>query len=448
MLRVLTLATLFPDATRPQFGTFVERQTLGLAALADVEVRVVAPIGIPPLGRFLARYRSLAGLPLREEWKGLAVYRPRFAHIPGVGGRFDGALLARALIPLLHGVREEFAFDVIDAEFFFPDGVAAVTLGNAMGVPVSIKARGADIHAWSVARPTRRQIVDAGRASDGMLCVSAALRDNMIALGMPGDRIAVHYTGIDHARFRVRDRAAAKTALGVSGPVLVSVGALIERKGHGLAIEALANVPFATLILIGAGPEQSALTALSMRNGVADRVRFLGSIDQDRIADWLAAADAMVLMSTSEGLANAWVEALACGTPLVIADVGGARELLHDADGGRVVAREPAAIASAVRTLLSDPPEREDVAKAVKRFSWETNAAQLFVHLSALKTARLAGIASPCNRICTIDPDGTMCVGCGRTLEEIGGWANASDKKRRAILERIELRPKAPSRLR
>jgi teichuronic acid biosynthesis glycosyltransferase TuaC len=389
MLRVLTLSTLFPDATRPQFGPFVERQTLGLAALADVEVRVVVPIGIPPLGRYLARYRGLAELPVREIWKGLPVHRPHFVHIPAVGGRFDAALLARALLPVLREIREGFAFDVIDAEFFFPDGPAAVILGRAFGVPVSIKARGADIHAWGSAGPTRQQVIDAGRAADGMLCVSTAIKDDMITLGMPADRITVHYTGVDHARFAVRDRAAAKATFGVSGPLLVSVGALIGRKGHALALAALADIPGAVLALIGAGLERAALEALATRLGISDRVRFLGSIDQDAIADWLSAADVMVLMSASEGLANAWVEALACGTPVVIADVGGAREVLDRPEAGQLAAREPGAVAQAVRALLANPPDRVTVAGAASRFSWEVNAAQLHAHLTGLVGGRL-----------------------------------------------------------
>ncbi|MDB5713414.1 MAG: glycosyltransferase family 4 protein [Sphingomonadales bacterium] len=395
MLRVLTLATLFPDATRPQFGPFVERQTLGLAALADVEVRVVAPLGVPPLGRFLERYRPLSALPLRENWKGLAVHRPRFAHIPGVGGRFDAGLLTRALVPVLREIRREFAFDVIDAEFFFPDGPAAVALGKAFDVPVSIKARGADIHAWGSAGPTLPQVVAAGQTADGMLCVSAAMKADMVALGMPAERIAVHYTGVDHGRFFVRDRAAAKSALGMSGPVLVSVGALITRKGHDLAIAALAEVPGATLVLIGAGPERAALETQALSVGVSDRVRFLGSIDQDRIADWLAAADVMVLMSASEGLANAWVEALASGTPVVIADVGGAREVLDRAEAGRMVAREAGAVAGALRDLLVAQPDRNAVAGAAARFSWDTNAAQLYEHLSRLHREHRVGRLRP-----------------------------------------------------
>src|SRR5438067_1982739 len=131
MLRVLTLSTLFPDAVRPTFGVFVERQTLGLAALPDVDVQVVAPIGVPrwPLS-MSSRWNMLADVPAHARWKGLDVHRPRFPVLPGVGWHNPGAM-ARALLPLLREIRERFPFDVIDAEFFFPDGLAAVRLGRA-----------------------------------------------------------------------------------------------------------------------------------------------------------------------------------------------------------------------------------------------------------------------------------------------------------------------------
>lgn len=386
MLRVLTLSSLFPDAARPRFGPFVERQTLGLAAHPGVELRVMAPVGIPPLGRYHPRYRALASLPEVETWKGLTVYRTRFGHIPGTGGRFDAAAMVRALRRSLAAIREDFPFDVIDAEFFFPDGPAAIALGKIFGVPVSIKARGSDIHVWAgPGSDTRAQIIAAGQAADGLLSVSQALRADMIALGMPEERIAVHYTGLDRSVFNVRLRGRAeKTALGVTGPLIVSVGALIARKGQGIAIEALADIPNATLALIGHGPARADFAAAAARLGVSDRVRFLGSLPHGAIADWLAAADAMVLTSVSEGLANAWVEALACGTPIVIPDVGGAREVLDRPEAGLLVAREPRAVASAINAILADPPEPEAVAATVDRFSWERNTNQLYEHLAAL----------------------------------------------------------------
>lgn len=384
MLRVLTLSTLFPDATRPTFGPFVERQTLGLAAHSDVELRVVAPVGLPPFPlSMLARYAPLRALPAVEQWRGLTVYRPRFTHLPGLS-RFDPGKLTRALLPLLHDIRRNFAFDVIDSSFFWPDGPAAVALGKEFGAPVSIKARGADIHHWGTDPATAAQVVAAGQAADGMLAVSAAMKADMIALGMPGNRISVHYTGIDKGVFGVRDRAVAKAALGVAGPLIVSVGALIPRKGQGFVIDALASLPGATLVLIGKGEDEAVLRAKAIAGGVADRVQFMGALPQATIADWLAAADVMALPSASEGLANAWVEALASGTPVVTCDVGGAGELIDRREAGRLVERDAAQIAAAIGELLAEPPVRAAVVAAVERFSWEANTAALYAHLSRL----------------------------------------------------------------
>ncbi|OYY68762.1 glycosyltransferase [Sphingomonas sp. 28-63-12] len=384
MLRVLTLATLFPDITRPNFGLFVERQTLGLAALPEVELRVVAPVGLPlwPLSRH-ARYRAFDAVPTSEEWKGLHVVRPRFVTLPYTGGRLHGAALRHRLLPLLTAIRRDFAFDVIDAEFFFPDGPAGIALGRHFGVPVSIKARGADIHYWGHG-PTAGQVRRAGQAADGLLAVSQAMRADMAAIGLPADRIRVHLTGVDLDQFMPLDRAAAKAALGVTGPLVVSLGALIARKGHGVVVKAMADLPGVTLLIAGDGPERGALIADIARLGLGGRVRLLGSVPHGELPLLLGAADVMALASASEGLANAWVEALACGTPIVITDAGGAADVVTQPAYGKIVQRTPAAFAGAISALLTSPPDQSAVRQGAVRFSWDANSTALFAHLRGL----------------------------------------------------------------
>jgi teichuronic acid biosynthesis glycosyltransferase TuaC len=389
MIRVLTLSTLFPDASRPTFGPFVERQTLGIAAHPDIELRVVAPLGMPPWPlNQISRYRAMSRLPKREHWKGLDVYRPRFFHMPGMDGSLDPGAMVRALKPLLADIRRDFPFDVIDASFFFPDGPAAVELGDVFDVPVSIKARGADIHFWGAHRGSKAQVIDAGQRAAGMLAVSAAIKADMVALGMPEDRILVHYTGVDLDRFKPLNRAAAKAERGIQGPLIASVGALIPRKRHGLVIDALPHLPGATLVLIGKGEDQAKLAAQAATLGVADRVRFTGAIAQDEIAKWLGAADVMALPSASEGLANAWVEALACGTPIVLCDVGGARELVDRAQAGRLVEPSSADVGAAIADLFANPPAQSDVRATAERFTWERNTEALYGHFSRLLAAK------------------------------------------------------------
>ena len=385
MLRVLTLATLFPSGLKPDLGVFVERQTRALAAQPGVAVEVVSPVGLPlwPLSLH-PHYAPLRALPLSETRNGLVVHRPRYPVWPLVGQARAARSMADALLPMLREVRARFPFDVIDAEFFWPDGPAAMRLAAALGVPFSVKARGADIHHWGARAGIADQIVGAGRAAAGLLTVSAALKREMTALGLPEEKIRVHRTGIDLDLFRPVDRAAAKAALGVAGPLLVTVGALIPRKSQNLAIEALARLPDATLILAGNGPDRGALEGLARRLGLEDRVRFLGGRPHGELPGLVAAADVMVLPTAFEGLANVWVEALACGTPVVTSDVGGAREAIDRPEAGRLVPREPAAIAAAVTELLADPPDPEAVRKAAERFSWERNGAELADHLAAI----------------------------------------------------------------
>ena len=388
--RVLSLSTLFPNRHEPNLGLFVER-SLTAAVEAGAEVTVIAARGLPPgpLARH-PRYAALATLPEREVWSGLEVHRSAFAHWPLVRVGGSARRMARAVLPLARRLHAERPFNLVDAQFFWPDGPVAKVVAEALGLPYSVKARGADIHHWGRARPAARQLVEAGRCADGLLAVSAALRADMVALGMPGERITVHPTGLDRARFRPLDRAAARAAFGLTGPAIATVGALIERKGQALVVDALTRLPGTTLLLAGDGPDRAMLEARAAERGVADRVRFLGAVANERLPRLLNAADATVLPSASEGLANAWVESLACGTPLVISAAGGAAELLTDPAAGRIVTRDPDAIAKAVLALRGEatPPERK--AQAVAGYSWEANGAALVAHWACLTADGMA----------------------------------------------------------
>lgn len=384
-LNVLTLSTLFPDMSRPNFGVFVERQARELASRPDVKVTVIAPLGVPvwPIG-LSNRYAPLRALPRKERWQDLTVYRPIFSTIPKIGARINVANMTRAILPLVRHLHEQQPFDVIDASFFFPDGPVAQRLSRALGIPFSIKARGADIHYWGKRRDTRGMVRRAGEGAAGLLAVSSAMRRSMIKMGMEAEKIRVHYTGVDLERFEIADRAAAKEALGFQGPVILCVGALIPRKGQELLVQALPRLPGVTLLFAGQGQYRRALEKQAEELGVDRRIGFLGSVPHDRLPRIYAAADVMALPSSSEGLANAWVEALACGTPIVITDVGGARELLDRPEAGHIVDRDPDAIAAAIGDLLTNPPEREAVRDTALRFTWEANGDLLLHHLKGI----------------------------------------------------------------
>ncbi len=382
-MRVLSIATLFPNRVRPGFGVFVGNQMRAVVARGDVDLTMISPIGMPPWPLSTRDpYARLRPVPTAIDAMGLPVHYPRFALIPRIGGDGNPRRIARALLPMVRRLHRERPFDLVDAQFFFPDGPAAALIARNLGVPLTIKSRGADIHYWGARAKARAQMLAAAEQSAGLLAVSQALRDDMIAMGMPRDRITVHYTGLDHARFRPIDRTEARQQMaqhGVppDGPLLVAPGALIARKGQALAIESLVDLPGVRLALAGAGEDEGKLRALVDKLGLGDRVHRLGQVGHDVLPTLLAAADVMVLPSSSEGLANAWVEALACGTPIVIPDIGGAREVVTSDSAGRLVEREPAAIATAVRAILAAPSSQAKVATQAERFSWDRNAEAL-----------------------------------------------------------------------
>lgn len=369
---------------RPGFGRFVSRQMQALAERGDWEVTVVNPIGIPPVP--MKRYATLKGVPEVQEQGAVTIHHPRFLLIPGLSGPINPALIAHAVLPLAKRLHAEQPFDMIDAQFFYPDGPAAAKVARALEVPLAIKARGSDIHLWGQRSWPRSQMIEAARQSAILLSVSQALANDMIALGMPADRIKVHYTGLDRSRFRPLERQAARQLVSAlpslqiwsEGRLLLCVGALIAIKGQALAIRAMTLLPDdVRLAIAGTGADETVLKRLVQQLGLESRVHFLGSVEHDILPHLLCAADAMVLPSEREGLANAWIESLACGTPVVIPDIGGAREVLADSSAGRIADRTPEGIAEAVSELLQSPPTQDAVAANAARFSWEANASAL-----------------------------------------------------------------------
>ena len=393
MKHVLSLTTLYPNAVNPRFGTFVARSMEALAKRGDWRVTLVNPIGLPPLA--LGRYRPLADLPATSTESGITIHRPHFTLIPRIGARRNATAIARAALPLVQAIHAETPIDLIDAQFFFPDGPAAAIIAKAMGLPLSIKARGSDISFWGEQGFARQQMVDAAKAATGLLAVSHDLAGQMAVMGMDAGKITVHYTGLDRDRFRPLEHTQLRSqlsrelgfALPDNAPLIACIGALIERKGQGIAITALNDIPGARLVLVGKGDDEARLRALAVSEGVETRVFFAGSVDHDLMPLILSAADVMVLPTVAEGLANAWVEALACGTPVVTSDVGGAREIITCDTAGRLVDRNPQAVAAGINALLNAPPSRDAVAALTEHFSWEANAAALAAHYERLLAA-------------------------------------------------------------
>ena len=162
----------------------------------------------------------------------------------------------------------------------------------------------------------------------------------------------------------------------MQGTTLLSVGYLIARKGHELVIQALKQLPDATLLIAGEGPERERLGEIAQQSGVADRVQFLGRLGYSKLADYYGAADVLVLASSREGWANVLLESMACGTPVVATRIWGTPEVVSQACAGQLVEeRTPQALANGIRVLLARYPDRSDTRRYAEQFSWDATTA-------------------------------------------------------------------------
>jgi glycosyltransferase involved in cell wall biosynthesis len=382
-MRILVLSTLYPDAARPDRGIFVETRLRQLMAGGRVAAKVLAPVPwFPSTHSRWGRWSEWARAARREFRHGIEVRRPRYAMAPRIGMTPQPLALALAVCRAAALWRRQgFVFDLIDAQLFYPDGVAAALAARWLGVPFAITGRGSDLTLYPRFALPRRWIGWAAARADGLATVCAALTQPLVELGVPAARVAVLRNGVDLALFRPLDRAAARREFGIDGPAIASVGHLVARKGHDFAIRVLASLPGWRLLVAGDGPERDALRALGAALGVADRVVILGRLPQSRLVSLYNAADMLVLASDREGLANVLLEAMACGTPVVATDRWGAREVVTSPAAGLLAARADAAILAAIRALAAAPPPRAATRAHAQGFAWEatTRAQEAFL---------------------------------------------------------------------
>lgn len=377
---ILTFTTLYPSKYRPTHGVFVENRLRHLYATGQVNGCVVAPVPWFPLrdARY-GRYADFARTPTYELRNGIAVYHPRYPLPPKIGMAAAPWLLAMAMLPVLRRIVSKRRVDVIDAHYFYPDGVAAVLLGKWLKKPVVVTARGTDINLIPKYKLPRRAIAWAGLHADAIIAVCGALKDELVDLGVAPQKVSVMRNGVDLALFRPpKDRTALRAKLGISAPTILSVGELIPRKGHDLVIQALAGLPGFHLIIAGQGSQRQHLERVAQETGVAERVRFVGVVPHDTLPEYYGATDVLALASSREGWANVLLESMACGTPVVATKVWGTPEVVAVPEAGRLSERTPAAIAHHIRELMATYPDRNDTRRYAEGFSWqETTDGQL-----------------------------------------------------------------------
>lgn len=384
-VRVLTFSTLYPSSVRPGHGVFVETRLRELLKHGGVQSRVVAPVPwFPSTDPRFGEYALMSRTPHRETHNGIDVQHPRYVLPPKVGMTMAPLSLAIGALPALRRLRREgFDFDLIDAHYYYPDGVAAALLARWLNKPFTVTARGTDLNLIPQYTLPRLMMQWTARRAQASIGVCSALVDVLRGWNIEESKLRVMRNGVDLERFRPMSQLEARRALGIDGsPLLLSVGYLIERKGHHVLIEALQRLapihPGARLVIVGAGPERAALQALAANLGVAEHVHFAGAQPNTQLYRWYSAADIFLLASSREGWANVLLEAMACGTPVVATSIWGTPEVVANDQVGRLVsARDSASFARSITEVLNADLDRPAIRRYAESMGWDpTSCAQ------------------------------------------------------------------------
>jgi teichuronic acid biosynthesis glycosyltransferase TuaC len=382
-MKILTFTSLFPNRERPDFGIFIYQRTANLAARQGNFVEVVAPIPYFPTWIDLGSYSSFARIPREEVIHALRVHHPRYPLLPGISMPFHGRALYLGSRNTVRNLFNRFNFDCIDAHYIYPDGYAAVRLGKMLNLPVVVSARGSDINSFSAMPLIRPMIRSTLRRATRIIAVSQALKQAMVQLGSPENKISVIPNGVNLERFQPLAPLQARQNLGLSphGKITITVGSLTENKNHTLLIQAfnklLKNHPEYQLYIIGLGPLRERLIKQVESSGFQRNIFLLGSRPNEELQAWFSAADLSCLVSSREGWPNVVMESLACGTPVLATRVGGIPEIIVSDQLGVFVDPTIDSISAGLESALERSWDREAIAQHGRLRNWSRVAAEV-----------------------------------------------------------------------
>lgn len=395
---IVVLTALFPSQAQPVAGLFIRERMFRVGQHAPLVV--VCPRPWFPF-QSLIRWFSPDYRPVhaREEIQdGVLVLFPPFLAVPGFLRWLDGFLMAVCLLPLMRRLRREHQAGILDAHFAYPAGYAATLLGKWLSLPVSVTLRGTESVHLGIPR-LRSRVVEAVMRADRVFSVSDALRQLLIRQGAVPEGIHVVGNGVDLEKFRPVDRRMARRELALppDARILISVGGLVERKGFHRVLdvlpELLGTFPDLHYVIVGgpspAGDMTGELREQVKRLGLEAHVTFTGALPPERVALALSAADLFVLATRYEGWANVFLEAMACGLPIVTTDVGGNREVVSSPDLGIVVPfGDSGRLVTAIAHALSRDWDRACILAYARDNTWDNRVAVLVEHFREMAKPR------------------------------------------------------------
>jgi teichuronic acid biosynthesis glycosyltransferase TuaC len=401
-MKILVFTSLYPNNVWPNHGVFIKERMSQFAKLDGCEVKVIAPVPYFPAIKVNWRWR-FSQVARRELRNGIEVYHPRYFLTPKIGMALYGWMIFLSVLPAVRRIQKDFAFDLIDAHYVYPDGFAAVLFGWIFKKPVVVSARGSDINLFKTFPLIRKLLRYVLRKAARVIAVSKALKEAMVQLGIPEEKICGIPNGVDPEKFYPVPKEQARRELGLPNRrTVLSVGNLTDNKGFDLVIKSFRvlvdrfHENDVQLAVVGDGPYRSHLEKMILSLRLEGRVCILGTVSHDKLRLWYSAADVFCLASSREGWPNVLLESLACGTPVVATAVGGIPEIISSDNVGLLSEREESKIAEAIRAALTKSWRSDEIVAYARRFTWEQTAlAVLDVFDSVLHGSRgLPGVVA------------------------------------------------------
>lgn len=378
-MRIVVITTFYPNAADPLRAVFVRNLVRAMASREDVTV--ISPVARRPWRTGTTRRLQEKAANGHEIPDGIEVFHPGFIAIPGLSF-LNGLSIMIAVLPVLRKLRQRGAADVVHAHCAYPDAVGAALAARQVGVRLLVTAHGSDINVHARRFLLAPQIRWALRRASGVVGVSRALCEQMAALA-PDIRDCIRHipcAGVDPAVFKLRSRNLVREQLKLDpeSRILVFVGQLVPIKGVEVLLDAWRELLTSRflrdtdqLLLIGEGPLLGRLQRLVSESGCAGTVRFLGGMEQHRVAEWMSAADLLCLPSRNEGSPNVIIEAQACGVPVIATAVGGVPEMVVPGVSGFVCpAGDSGALAAAIARGLGTPWDASAIAAGAASRTW------------------------------------------------------------------------------
>lgn len=377
-LPLVVVTTFFPNVSAPRRTLFVKNLVSAMRNQANV-VTVLAPLPYaPPLNR-VSRWKLLRTVPSDEGIDGIAVNHPRFIAIPGLTW-LNGLTYAFTLFPQLAALKRQHGPFMIHAHCAYPDGVGVAICAKLLQLPYVVTAHGSDMNVYAERASLRPQMRWALRGAEGVIAVSAALRDKVAALtGVPALVSHIPCAGFDPSVFTCRTSV---PKLAGEARSIVFVGNLQPIKGLPFLLQAWHRLRQSghakaqdRLVIVGDGSERAALQRHCAELQIANSVEFTGSIAPVEVARRMASAEMLCLPSLNEGTPNVVVEALASGVPVVASRVGGIPDLVKDGVNGALAnPGDVDSLAAALAAVLDGVWPPQVIRSSVEHLTWHALA--------------------------------------------------------------------------